>query len=79
MLRKLLVKIVYTRYYTFFDQCQNPKACTIILRGANKDVLNELERNFQDAMNVTRNVLLEPRLTPGGGALEMKLSRFVFI
>lgn len=63
------------RYYTFFDQCKNPKACTIILRGANKDVLNEIERNFQDAMNVTRNVMLEPRLTPGGGAVEMALSR----
>lgn len=63
------------RYYTFFDQCKNPKACTIILRGANKDVLNEIERNFHDAMNVTRNVMLEPRLTPGGGAVEMALSR----
>lgn len=66
-----------SRYYTFFDQCKNPKACTIILRGANKDVLNEIERNFQDAMSVTRNVMLEPRLTPGGGAVEMALSRFV--
>jgi T-complex protein 1 subunit gamma len=45
------------------------------LRGANKDVLNEIERNFQDAMNVTRNVMLEARLTPGGGAVEMALSR----
>jgi len=26
-------------------------------------------------MNVTRNVMLEPRLTPGGGAIEMALSR----
>ena len=65
------------RYYTFFDQCKNPKACTIILRGANKDVLNEIERNFQDAMSVTRNVMLEPRLTPGGGAVEMALSRYL--
>ena len=64
------------RYYTFFDECKNPKACTIILRGANKDVLNEIERNFQDAMSVTRNVMLEPRLTPGGGAAEMALSRY---
>ncbi len=65
----------FFRYYAFFDQCKNPKACTIILRGANKDVLNEIERNFQDAMSVTRNVMLEPRLTPGGGAVEMALSR----
>jgi T-complex protein 1 subunit gamma len=29
-------------------------------------------------MNVTRNVMLEPRLTPGGGAVEMALSRFIY-
>jgi hypothetical protein len=28
-------------------------------------------------MNVTRNVMLEPRLTPGGGAVEMALSRLI--
>lgn len=69
------IRKIGDEYYAFFDQCKNPKACTIILRGANKDVLNEIERNFQDAMSVTRNVMLEPRLTPGGGAVEMALSR----
>jgi chaperonin GroEL (HSP60 family) len=29
-------------------------------------------------MNVTRNVMLEPRLTPGGGAVEMALSRLIY-
>ena len=37
-------------------------------------MLNEVERNLQDAMNVTRNVLLEPKLVPGGGAAEMALA-----
>ena len=55
-------------------ECEDPKACTILLRGASKDVLNEVERNLQDAMHVTRNVLLEPRLVPGGGASEMALA-----
>jgi len=26
---------------------QDPKACTIVLRGASKDTLNEVERNLQ--------------------------------
>ncbi len=55
-------------------ECEDPKACTILLRGASKDVLNEVERNLQDAMHVTRNVLLEPKLVPGGGAAEMALA-----
>ena len=45
-----------------------------MLRGASKDVLNEVERNLQDAMHVTRNVMLEPKLVPGGGAAEMALA-----
>lgn len=55
-------------------ECEEPKACTVLLRGASKDVLNEVERNLQDAMHVARNVLLEPKLVPGGGAAEMALA-----
>jgi T-complex protein 1 subunit gamma len=61
-------------FYAYFVECKDPKACTIALRGASKDVLNEIERNLQDAMNVIRNVVLNPKLVPGGGALEMALS-----
>jgi T-complex protein 1 subunit gamma len=61
-------------YFTFLTECKNPKACTILLRGPSKDILNEIERNLQDAMSVARNVLFHPRLSPGGGATEMAVS-----
>jgi T-complex protein 1 subunit gamma len=61
-------------YFCFMEECKDPKACTILLRGGSKDVLNELERNLQDAMQVARNVVLEPKLLPGGGATEMAIS-----
>merc|ERR1712151_1405172 len=61
-------------YFTYLTNCEDPKACSILLRGATKDVLNEMERNLQDAFNVARNILLEPRLLPGGGATEMELA-----
>jgi len=38
-------------------------------------VLNEVERNLQDAMRVARNVVLDPRLLPGGGATEMAIAQ----
>ena len=40
-----------------------------------QDVLNEVERNLHDAMGVARNVALDPRLVPGGGAVEMAVAR----
>lgn len=61
-------------YFTFLTRCKNPKACTILLRGPSKDILNEIERNLQDAMSVARNVMFHPRLSPGGGATEMAVS-----
>lgn len=68
----------FYRYFTFLTECKSPKACTILLRGASKDVLNEVERNLQDAMNVARNVLVDPYLVPGGGATEMALAQVIF-
>mmetsp|Transcript_52186 Transcript_52186/g.131123 ORF Transcript_52186/g.131123 Transcript_52186/m.131123 type:complete len:455 (+) Transcript_52186:544-1908(+) len=61
-------------YYCYITECDNPKACTILMRGASKDVLNEIERNLQDALNVARNVLVESKLLPGGGATEMEIA-----
>jgi len=29
-------------FYSFLVDCKDPKACTILLRGASKDVLNEV-------------------------------------
>ncbi|XP_070495221.1 T-complex protein 1 subunit gamma [Chironomus tepperi] len=62
-------------YFTFITECKDPKACTILLRGASKDILNETERNLQDALHVARNLMLEPKLVPGGGAVEMAISQ----
>lgn len=56
------------------DECKSPKACTILLRGPSKDILNEIDRNLADAMSVARNVVFNPSLAPGGGATEMAIS-----
>lgn len=72
--------VCWFRYFSFI-QGKNPKACTIILRGAGKDVLQEVERNLNDALCVVRNITLDPRLVPGGGThthnLSLSLSLFL--
>jgi len=69
------VKKIGDEYFTYITQCKDPKACTILLRGASKDILKEVERNLQDAMQVARNVMINPYLLPGGGATEMALAQ----
>lgn len=68
------VQKIADEYFTYLTKCKDPKACTILLRGPSKDIINELERNLQDAMSVARNVMFNPRLSPGGGATEMAVS-----
>jgi len=68
------VEKIGDEYYSFIVDCKDPKACTLLLRGASKDVLNEVERNLQDAMSVARNIVFDPRLVPGGGATEMAVA-----
>jgi T-complex protein 1 subunit gamma len=45
-------------------------------------MLNEIERNLQDAMSVARNIYIDPHVVPGGGAVEMavgKVIQFLFL
>eukprot|EP00375_Theileria_parva_P001053 XP_763724.1 T-complex protein 1 subunit gamma [Theileria parva strain Muguga] len=64
-------------YYSFFDLCTDPKACSILLRGSSKDVLNEIERNLYDALSICRNIIYNCKLLPGGGATEVYISNFL--
>merc|ERR1719195_2544802 len=68
------IRKIGDEYFTFLEQCKDPKACTILLRGASKDILNEVERNLQDALNVARNLYQDPFIVPGGGATEMEVA-----
>merc|ERR1712242_234085 len=71
------IRKIGDEYFTFMEKCKDPKACTILLRGASKDILNEVERNLQDALHVARNIHLNPQLVYGGGAAEMEVAHLL--
>jgi len=62
-------------YYSYFEQCEQPKACTIVIRGPVKDILGEIGRNFQDALYTARSIILNPKILPGAGCIELKMSQ----
>lgn len=68
------IKKIADDYFTFITGCPTGTACSIVLRGASKDTLNEIERNLHDAMSVARNIILEPRVVWGAAACEMSVS-----
>ncbi len=58
----------------FIEGCKNPKAVTILVRGANDMIIDEVERSLKDALNVLRNVMKTPKILAGGGAVEVELA-----
>jgi chaperonin GroEL (HSP60 family) len=60
--------------WTFVEGCKNPKAVTIFIRGGSQRVVDEVERSMHDAIMVVKDVLENPSIVAGGGAVEEELS-----
>ena len=58
----------------FIEGCKNPKAVTILIRGASDMIVDDAERSMNDALHALRNVLRDPKVVPGGGAVEIELA-----
>ncbi|KAI5171030.1 T-complex protein 1 subunit gamma [Nematocida sp. LUAm3] len=68
------VERIGDEFWMKLSNCTAPGACTILLRGGSKDILNELERNLQDALSTARNLSILPEIVPGGGAIEAAMA-----
>ncbi len=53
------------------------RAVTVIVRGGNKTVVEEAKRSLHDALCVVRNMIVNNRIVPGGGAVEMSCSQAI--
>ncbi|KAL8776983.1 MAG: hypothetical protein Q9194_002814 [Teloschistes cf. exilis] len=53
------------------------EACTIVLRGATEQLLDEADRSLHDALAVLSQTAREPKTTLGGGCAEMVMAKAV--
>jgi len=53
---------------------RDSKISTIVLRSASPNILDELERAIDNAVNVVRSVCKDPHFLPGAGATEIELA-----
>jgi len=56
------------------EECANSKAVTVLVRGGNRMLIDEVKRSLHDAMCVTRNLIKDNRIVYGGGAAEISCS-----
>lgn len=62
---------------TVIKGCKSAKAQTILLRGANDYMLDEMDRSVHDALCAVKRVLESGSVVPGGGAVEAALSIYL--
>lgn len=60
-----------------FVGCAANEACTIVLRGANRQLLDEAERSLHDALSVLSQTVGETRTVLGGGCSECLMAQAV--
>ena len=60
--------------WIFVTDCKNPKAVSILVRGGSQRIVDEAERSIHDAVMVVKDVLENPAIVAGGGAVEEELA-----
>lgn len=75
--KKVYEKAVGDNDFIFFEQMKSAKACSILLRGPNETMLDEIERSLHDSLCVLKRTLECGSVVAGGGACEIALSIYL--
>lgn len=68
--RSIEERRVETDKWVFVEECKNPKAVSMLVRGASQRVVDEAERSLHDALMVVKDVVQKPAIVAGGGSPE---------
>ncbi|KAI3383689.1 hypothetical protein SNEBB_006540 [Seison nebaliae] len=61
--------------FNMFTGCPKAKSSTIIIRGGADQFTAECERSLHDAIMIVRRTMKNDAIVPGGGAVEMEISK----
>jgi len=59
----------------FVEECKDPKAVTILVRGSTSHIVDEIERAVDDAIGVITATVEDKKVVAGGGAPEIAISK----
>ncbi len=68
-------KKIFDEVLLFIEDCIDPKAVSIILRGSTKHVAEEVERAVDDAIGVVAATVEDGEVVAGGGAPEIAIAK----
>ena len=64
---------IFDHELTLIEECENPKASSIVLRGSTRYVTEQIARALDDALGVVAATIEEGKVLIGGGACEIDL------
>lgn len=59
----------------FVEECSEPKAVTLLVRGTTKHIVAEVERAIEDAIGVVAATIEDGKVVAGGGAPEIAMAK----
>ena len=59
----------------FVEECQEPKAVTLLVRGSTKHIVAEIDRAVDDAIGVVAATVEDGQVVAGGGAPEIAMAK----
>jgi len=63
------------RAMIFVEECKDPKAVTLVIRGATEHAAEEARRAMEDAIGDIASILSDGKVVAGAGAIEIRLKR----
>lgn len=63
--------------FNLFKDCTATRTTTIVLRGGAEQFIQEAERSLNDAIMIVRRALKAEYIVPGGGAIEIEISKLL--
>ncbi|KAJ2664969.1 T-complex protein 1 subunit zeta [Coemansia sp. RSA 1200] len=61
--------------YTFVEECDQPRSVTILIKGPNGHVLQQIQDAVRDGLRAVKNAIEDRALVPGAGAFQVACRR----
>lgn len=59
--------------FTFVEQVKNPLSCSILIKGPNAHIINQIGDSIRDGLRSVKNTIEDKCLIPGAGAFQVAL------